>query len=89
MFERHAPRKSRPHVDFRDLAVFDLVEQRHQSGDFSTKREVGGGYFFARLCLNIQPYVYKNARGRAIPNRFTVLDNLIADIGCVTSKGES
>jgi hypothetical protein len=73
-FERGAPREPRAHLDFRDLAVFDLVEQRDQPSDFSTKRKVRGGHFFAGLRLNVQPHIYKNGRGRALQNWFTIPD---------------
>jgi hypothetical protein len=65
MFERQTPRKSRAHFDFCDPAVFDLVEQRHQPSDLSTKRKVRGGDFFAGLCRNVQPDIYENGWGWA------------------------
>lgn len=73
-FERGSPRESRTHFDLCDLAVSDLVEQLHQPTDFRTKRKVCGGHFFAGLCLNVQPDIYKNRRGWALPNWLTVPD---------------
>src|SRR5260370_12358637 len=88
IFERDAPGKSRAHFDFYDLAVFDLVQQRHQPSDLGTKRKVRVGDFFAGLFLNVQPDIYENGRSWAFQNWVAIADAWVLDFAVLHAMAQ-